>query len=57
MERNKERVLAYSMAKVIEHDDLSEVSGGYQLSHGRTVAASGASGQGVDVHVDITVDW
>ena len=58
MESKKERVLAYSMAKLIEQDELAEIAGGWgghQSSHG-TGKATGGSGQGVDFRIDYTWD-
>jgi len=57
MENNRERVLAYSMAKVIDHESLSDVSGGMQLSNTQTFGPSGGIGQGADARIDVTVDW
>lgn len=51
----KERVLAYSMAKVIDSSELSDVSGGSNWSHHNTVRASGSTGA-MDVFVDVSVD-
>ena len=58
MEDTKERVLAYSMAKLIKHDDLAEVSGGnWNWCSRGTGGGSGGSGEGGEVHVDLVIDW
>ena len=57
MENSKERVLAYSKAKVIEHDELGGISGGGLWSSHQTIGPSGASGQGYDVRIDVSFDW
>lgn len=59
MENIKERVLAYTLAKEISHEELATVSGGSNnnLTHRQTVRASGGSGQGVDVFYDVSFDW
>ena len=53
---NKERVLAYSKAKVIEPSELMEVSGGSNWSHHETLRASGATGA-MDVFIDGSLDF
>ena len=57
MENNKERVLAYTLAKTMKPEDLEAVSGGFSLTNKETLRASGASGQGSDIFIDVTVDW
>lgn len=58
MENKKERVLAYNRAKIIEKEDLADVSGGgWHWTHFGTGGASGGSGQGGEVHIDVTIDW
>lgn len=58
MEKTNERVLAYTLAKELGNDELSEVSGGSsKMTTRQTVRATGGSGQGVDVFYDVTVDW
>ena len=57
MEINKERVLAYSMAKVIEKEELAEVAGGWELTNRMSAGASGGSGVGGEAHLDVIVDW
>mgnify|MGYP000567739803 CR=1 FL=1 len=54
---NKERVLAYSKAKVMEPKQLEDVSGGVNWCHRETVKASGGSGNGLDAFLDVTVDF
>jgi hypothetical protein len=56
MENSKQRVLGYQVAKVIEKDDLAEVSGGWQWSNRITGGVSGGSGQGSEAHVDLVID-
>ncbi len=58
MESNQERVLAYQLARVIEHDELGEVSGGSHMCSHMTMRPSGAGGlQDVDGTLDVSVDW
>jgi hypothetical protein len=57
MEKENERVLAYSMAKVIPHEDLVEVSGGMTWSRTTTVGPSGSDIKSADAHVDVTIDF
>ena len=61
MESRKERVLAYSMAKVIGDDELAAVSGGGagpgHMSHIMTLAGSAGSGQPTMAHLDAKWDW
>jgi len=56
MESKKERVLAYSKAKLIGMDDLSNVSGGSFSTVHSTFKPSAASEHSLDVCVDTTVD-
>lgn len=59
MEHKKERVLAYSMAKVIDNDELAVVSGGWggwHWSHTMTAGGSAGSGQPAEAHVDVHWD-
>ncbi len=53
---NKERVLAYSRAKVIDFSELTEVSGGSNWSHHETLRPSGSTGA-MDVFIDVSVDF
>ncbi len=53
---NKERVLAYSRAKVIESSELMEVSGGSNWSHHETLRPTGSTGA-MDAFVDVSVDF
>ncbi len=57
MENINERVLAYHMAKVIENDELAKIGGGGFWSSHQTIGPSGGSGQGYDVHIDVSFDW
>ncbi|AHE66201.1 hypothetical protein [Legionella oakridgensis] len=58
MEDNNVRVLAYTLARIIDNNELSKVSGGAsQMTHSETVKGTGGSGQGVDVVYDQSVDW
>ncbi len=58
MEKNQERVLAYSMAKPLSEKEMMEVAGGAATyTTKRTVRATGVGGHGADGVVDITVDW
>ena len=58
MENKNARVFAYERAKVIEMDDLSEVSGGFNMSHQQTLRSSGAGPiHNMDASVDLVVDW
>lgn len=57
MEKNKERVLAYSLAKVISFEDLAAVSGGGVSCSSQTTGPSGQSRQDLDVRIDVHVDW
>lgn len=54
---NKERVLAYTMAKSLDQNELAEVSGGMHMTHTSTAGPSGSYPGSWDVHVDISVDW
>lgn len=58
MEKRNERVLAYTLARVIDIDELAEVSGGgagrAQMTSKQTVKATNA---GIDVAYDVSVDW
>ncbi|MDP1602221.1 MAG: hypothetical protein Q8M03_03065 [Legionella sp.] len=60
MENQNERVLAYTLAKQISHEELSDVSGGkasgWQMTQYLTGGASGGGGSW-DTRLDITVDW
>ncbi len=55
MEKNKDRILAYSLAKVIELSDMSEVAGGSTMSHRETLRPSGPAGW--DAHIDVVIDF
>ena len=58
MENAKERVLAYSKAKEISDEEMAEVSGGFgRMTTHMTSGFSGASGQGGEAHMDVSVDW
>ena len=58
MESKKGRVLAYSMAQVINKEDLSEVSGGSQMTHQKTLQPSGGDGfRSMDPVLDVVLDW
>lgn len=52
MESKKERVLAYSKAKLIEMDNLSDVSGGAFSTVHTTFMPSAASQHNLDVVID-----
>jgi hypothetical protein len=53
MEKNEERILAYTLAKEIDPKDLDEVSGGsFKPTGGVTGSPSNPDGFG-----DVTVDW
>ena len=56
MESKKRRVLAYSKAKLIEMDLLSNISGGSHFTVDRTFRASAADQRDVDVVNDISFD-
>lgn len=57
MNTEKERSLAYSLAKEISHEELSQVSGGStQFTSGSTLKPSAFPGHW-DTMVDITADW
>lgn len=57
MENKKERVLAYSLAKVISQEELAAVSGGSpQWSSTMTGGGSAGSGQPTQAHVDVRWD-
>lgn len=58
MEIKKERVLAYSMAKEIGHDELAAVSGGagWHFTSFVTAGGSGGSGQPTEAHLDVHID-
>lgn len=52
------RVLAYSLAKVIEEEELSQVSGGANVTNHQCLRPSGGGGiQSMDVVIDISVDY
>lgn len=56
MENNNDRVLAYTLAKEVSHDELNEVSGaGFHLTKYTSLRASG--GGGYDGSIDFTMDW
>jgi hypothetical protein len=62
MENAKNRVLAYTLAKTIDSNDLAKVSGGnddagLKLSNKQSVYPSGSSAEGLDVRCDVSVDW
>lgn len=58
MKEKKERVFAYTLARTIDNDDLTKVSGGSAgMTHSETVKGTGGSGQGVDVVYDQSIDW
>ena len=52
MFNKKSRVLAYTLAKEIPHQQLTEVSGGIAMCHRETFRTSGAADS-----VDIMLDW
>lgn len=56
MEKQQERVLAYKLAKEIDHDQLSDVSGGSWMTSRMTFGPTGSSGS-QDGHVDVVVDF
>ena len=56
MEKKNDRVLAYSMAKVISVNEMSEVGGGSHASHHETLKPSGARGSW-DACIDISIDF
>ena len=58
----KERVLAYTKAKVLSTEDLEQVSGGgegkgFHWSHKGSWGGSAGSGMPTEVHIDTTVDF
>lgn len=55
MEKNKERVLAYKLAKEIDHKDLVEVSGG-GFCHRPSGGVTG-SPSSMDGNIDVVIDW
>lgn len=62
MNKEHERVLAYTLATSIDQDALNSIAGGQQGAAAltcstETVKASGFDGRGVDVAVDVRVDW
>lgn len=58
MEYEKKRVLAYCVAKVIDTEEMSRVSGGsVHWTNYSTVTTSAASIRGLDVQDDVRVDW
>ena len=58
MENKKQRVLAYDMAKVIEHEELANIAGGSEFgSTKHTVRISGSSLQGLDWMDDFSPDF
>jgi bacteriocin-like protein len=56
MESRRERVLAYTLAKEIDNDELSKVSGGGGMTTHMTFRPSGQVNH-LDAEVDVTVDW
>jgi hypothetical protein len=57
MKNSKERVLAYKLAKEIDHKDLGEVSGGVaDATTQQTVHPTGNSSS-PDFEYDVKVDW
>ena len=59
MESTKKRVLAYTLAKEITRDELTNISGGswFGSTCRRPSGNGGASNNGWEVSVDITLDW
>ncbi|OGV46049.1 MAG: hypothetical protein A3F46_02950 [Legionellales bacterium RIFCSPHIGHO2_12_FULL_42_9] len=59
MEKNQNRVFAYTLAKTIDHKELADVSGGggLNMTGHSTVTASAGSGLTWDTSWDVTVDW
>ncbi len=57
MEKQKGRVLAYSLATVLDKESLSTISGGggAQMTSRQTVKITGA--QSPDIAYDVAVDW
>ncbi|MDX1836008.1 MULTISPECIES: hypothetical protein [Legionella] len=58
MEKNNERVLAYSMAKPLSEKEMMEVAGGaanYTTRH--TFRVTGGTGPSADVAYDVSIDW
>ncbi len=61
MKKKEKRSLAYRLAKTIDMDSLSSISGGtqgagIQWSSHETLKASGGSLQTVDVAIDVGID-
>ena len=56
MSNKKNRVLAYTLAKEISHEQLTEVSGGGIMSQQQTLRASGQTGS-MDAYMDWVVDF
>lgn len=57
MENQKDRVFAYTLAKAIKPEEMEAVSGGVSLTNRESLRASGGSGQGSDMCIDVTIDW
>ena len=58
MEIKKERVLAYTLARTINNDELADVSGGGGMTSKQTLRPTLNGGiRTTDVFVDISVDW
>ncbi len=58
MENKKERVMAYNLAKTINKEELTEVSGGtVQVSTKQSVQATSDSARGIDTPYDTIIDW
>lgn len=55
MEKQQEQVLAYTLAKEIDHDQFSNVSGGSGMTSHMTFQPSGSTGS-IDAHLDISLD-
>jgi len=57
MENNKERVMAYNLAKTIDKDALEDVSGGSSMSQRQTLGPSTGGGiKNLDTTLDIALD-
>lgn len=58
MEKVKDRIFAYNLAKEISNEELTHVSGGaFGMTTKECARASGGSGQGVDFVLDVVLDW
>lgn len=59
MEKENQRVFAYTLAKEVSHDELAEVAGGAsqmkwtQRPSGRVCGSNG----NWDTEIDISIDW